>query len=171
MSAGRVPLTRAARHARIVELISSSDISSQAQLADQLAAEGIPVSQGTLSKDLLEVGAVRVRGRDGLVYRVPSEGGDRSIPTGGSEASGARMAKLCAEVLISAEASANLAVLRTPPGAAQYLASAIDHDAWPEILGTIAGDDTVMVIARRPDGGAELAARLLQLSEREAGHR
>ena len=65
-----------------------------------------------------------------------------------------------------ADASANLAVLRTPPGAAQFLASAIDHVGLPDVLGTIAGDDTVLVIARDPDGGAALAARLLALAER-----
>ncbi|MVA77037.1 arginine repressor [Auraticoccus sp. F435] len=167
MSGGRVPPTRAARHARIAELIGRHEISSQAQLADLLLAEGIPVSQGTLSKDLLEVGAVRVRGRDGLVYRVPDEGADRSIRTGESEASAARLARLCSEVLISADASANLAVLRTPPGAAQYLASAIDHASWQQILGTIAGDDTVLVISRDPAGGAVLAEQLLELSQRE----
>ena len=165
MTGTRVPLTRAARHARIIDLIARTEVASQGQLADLLAAEGIPVSQGTLSKDLLEVGAVRVRGREGLVYRVPSEGGDRSIPTGESEASATRLARLCSEVLISADASANLAVLRTPPGAAQYLGSAIDHASWEQILGTIAGDDTVLVISRDPTGGTALAAQLLELSE------
>lgn len=163
MTGPRAPLTRGARHARIVDLIEHGAISSQAQLADLLAGEGIAVSQGTLSKDLLELGAIRVRGRDGLVYRVPGEGGDRTIRPGESEAADGRLARLCTEVLISADSSANLTVLRTPPGAAQYLASAIDHAGWESILGTIAGDDTVLVIARDPAGGAELATHLLGL--------
>ena len=76
-----------------------------------------------------------------------------------------RLARLCGEVLVSAEPSANLVVLRTPPGAAQYFASAIDRVSWPEILGTIAGDDTVVVITRRPDGGADVAARFLEWAD------
>ncbi|HEY4702085.1 MAG TPA: arginine repressor, partial [Streptosporangiaceae bacterium] len=70
------------------------------------------------------------------------------------------------ELLISAEASANMVVLRTPAGAAQFLASVLDHAAWPSILGTVAGDDTVLVIARDPAGGEALAAQLLALAER-----
>ena len=75
-----------------------------------------------------------------------------------------RLARLCHEVLVSAEASANLVVLRTPPGAAQYLASAIDRVGAADILGTIAGDDTVLVITRAPDGGSATAERLLAMS-------
>ena len=78
----------------------------------------------------------------------------------------ARLARIAAELLVSAEASANLVVLRTPAGAAQLLASAIDHAGWPAVLGTIGGDDTVLVIARDPAGGAELAQALLHLAER-----
>jgi len=70
------------------------------------------------------------------------------------------------ELLTSAEASANLVVLRTPAGAAQFLASVIDHAAWPAILGTVAGDDTVLVISRDPAGGEALAAELRHLAER-----
>ena len=77
-----------------------------------------------------------------------------------------RLARIAAEFLLSAEASANLVVLRTPAGAAQFLASALDHAAWPSILGTVAGDDTVLVIARVPDGGEDVARALLRLAER-----
>jgi transcriptional regulator of arginine metabolism len=79
-----------------------------------------------------------------------------------------RLARLAAELLISAEASANLVVLRTPAGAAQLLASAIDHAGWPAVLGTVGGDDTVLVIARDPAGGADLAEVLLRLAERSS---
>ena len=78
----------------------------------------------------------------------------------------ARLVRYLKELLTSAEASANLVVLRTPAGAAQFLASAIDHAAWPAILGTVAGDDTVLVIARDPAGGDALAAEFLSLAER-----
>ena len=82
----------------------------------------------------------------------------------------ARLARLCAELLVTAEASANIVVLRTPPGAANFLALAIDHSVMPSILGTIAGDDTVLLVTRDPLGGADVAARFLQLAE-EAGQR
>ncbi|MCA0296827.1 MAG: hypothetical protein LCH96_16245, partial [Actinobacteria bacterium] len=73
------------------------------------------------------------------------------------------LARLCGELLLSAEASANLAILRTPPGAAQFFASAIDKVGWAAVLGTIAGDDTVMVITRDPAGGQAMADALLGL--------
>ena len=95
----------------------------------------------------------------------PGDGGDRT-PLGEFATFETRLARLCGEVLVSAEASANLVVLRTPPGAAQYFASAVDRVAWPEILGTIAGDDTLLVVSRDPDGGPALADRLRALAER-----
>jgi arginine repressor len=90
--------------------------------------------------------------------------GGGSVATRGGAAS--RLVRYLKELLTSAEASANLVVLRTPAGAAQFLASAIDHVAWPAILGTVAGDDTVLVIARDPAGGEALAAEFLSLAER-----
>src|SRR5262249_13085276 len=75
--------------------------------------------------------------------------------------------RVAAELLVSAEASANLVVLRTPAGGAQLLASALDHAGWPAILGTVAGDDTVLVITRDPAGGAEVAAALLRQAGRK----
>jgi transcriptional regulator of arginine metabolism len=100
-----------------------------------------------------------------LVYAVPAEGGDRTPrSTTASAASGDRLARLLGELLTSADASANLALLRTPPGAAQFLASAFDRAECDDILGTIAGDDTVLVISRRPDGGSALAERFLALA-------
>ena len=85
------------------------------------------------------------------------------VPVGGAQS---RLVRYLKELLTSAEASANLVVLRTPAGAAQFLASAIDHAAWPAILGTVAGDDTVLVIARDPAGGDALAAEFLHQAER-----
>ena len=68
-------------------------------------------------------------------------------------------------MLVSADSSANLVVLRTPPGAAQYLASAIDHTVLTSVIGTVAGDDTVLLVTRDPNGGAEVAAAMLSLAE------
>jgi arginine repressor len=165
---GRNAATKNARHRQIVDLLRRHPVSSQVDLAELLAAGGLSVTQATLSRDLVELGAVKVRYPDGgLVYAVPGEGGDRT-PRGGVEQEllDARLARLCEELLVTAEASANLVVLRTPPGAAQFLASAVDHSVIPTILGTVAGDDTVLVIAREPDGGGEVAGALLRIAER-----
>lgn len=163
-----VPQTRTARHRRIVELLNRQPVRSQSQLAKLLADDGLHVTQATLSRDLDDLGAVKIRSVSGeLIYAVPAEGGDRTpkAPLGES-ATEARMARLAGELLISAEASANLVVLRTPPGAAQFFASAIDHAQVHEIIGTIAGDDTLLLISRDPNGGQSLAAHLLQLAEK-----
>lgn len=158
--------TRTARHRRIVELLETTRVRSQPELARLLADDGVAVTQTTLSRDLDELGAVKIRDGGGdLVYAVPGEGGDatpRLAP--GSGEVGARLTRLAGELLVSAEASANLVVLRTPPGAAQFLASAIDRAGLPDVIGTIAGDDTVLLISRDPDGGAALAERMLGLA-------
>jgi transcriptional regulator of arginine metabolism len=158
--------TKNARHRRIVELLRRTPIRSQTELAELLAADGVVVTQATLSRDLVELGTVRVRHPDGgLVYGVPGEGGDRTPWAGmDQELLDSRLARLCEELLVTAEASANLVVLRTPPGAAQFLASAIDQSVLPSVLGTIAGDDTVLVVTRSPAGGTEVAARFLALA-------
>ena len=168
--AATVPATKSARQRKIVELLTRHPVRSQGELGDLLAREGLSVTQATLSRDLVELDAVKVRSASGaLVYAVPAEGGDRT-PHAGTEtyASEARLSRLLAELLVSAEASANLVVLRTPPGAAQFLASALDRAERHTVLGTIAGDDTVLVISRDPDGGRDVAARLLALAEHHA---
>jgi transcriptional regulator of arginine metabolism len=150
--------TRAGRQARIVAILSSASISSQSELAVRLAGQGIDVTQATLSRDLEELGAVKLRGADGGVgvYIVPEDGSPVRGVSGGTD----RMSRLLGELLVSTDASGNLAVLRTPPGAAHYLASAIDRAALPYVVGTVAGDDTILVIAREPMTGAELAGML-----------
>jgi len=160
------PATKTARHARIVDLLGHHAVRSQPELATLLAAEGVAVTQATLSRDLVELGATKVRSAEhGLVYAVPSFGGDRTPhPAVAPEQLVARLARLCEELLVSADASANLVVLRTPPGAAQFLASAVDQSVLPTVLGTIAGDDTVVVISRDPAGGDALAGRFLALA-------
>ena len=195
------PMTKAARHAQIAAILSHADppVRSQEELADRLAQRGARVTQATLSRDLEELGAVRLRGAGGiLVYALPGEpGGPGSrpggLPDGGNGGNGGHasqpaaagpgsrpgpgdgrvngdgagpLARVAAELLLAAEASANLVVLRTPAGAAQFLASVLDHASLPAVLGTVAGDDTVLVISRDPAGGDELARALLALAER-----
>ena len=160
------PKNKVARHHRIVDILRRRPVRSQVELARELTTDGLAVTQATLSRDLVELGAVKVRHPEGgLVYAVPGEGGDRTPVAGaGQEMLDARLARLCAELLVTAEASANLVVLHTPPGAAQFLASAIDHSVLPDVLGSIAGDDTVLVVTRDPLGGEAVAARFLALA-------
>ena len=153
------PHTRTARHARVSALIRGRAVHSQTELADLLAAEGVQVTQATLSRDLEELGAVKLRGTDGgaASYAIPEDGNPPLRP---AEQVPGRLARLLRELLTGSDCSGNLAVLRPPPGAAQFLASALDRSGLPEIVGTIAGDDTILVIAREPLTGAALAAKL-----------
>lgn len=159
--------TKVARHQRIVWLLGHNEVHSQAQLLELLASEGFDITQATLSRDLDEVRAHKVRVPSGSsIYAVPQDGGDSSPVIQTSDSSRSRLERVVAELLSSADHSANIVILRTPPGAAQYLASAIDHTTMPEILGTVAGDDTVMVVSRDPKGGAKLASQFAQLASR-----
>ncbi len=158
--------TPTARRQRIADLLDTRVVRSQTELSDLLAVDGIAVTQATLSRDLDELGAGKVRGPGGsLVYALPAQGGDGTPRPGGAVREGrGRLARLAAELLVSAEASGNLVVLRTPPGAANFLASALDRGAVPGLLGTIAGDDTVLIIAAAADGAEQLRADLLALT-------
>ena len=148
-------LNRAGRHARIVELIRDRAVHSQAELLGLLVSAGIETTQATVSRDLDELGAIKVHG----AYVIPDDGS----PVRGVEGGTARLARLLGDLLVSADSSGNLAVLRTPPGAAHYLASALDRAALHDVVGTIAGDDTLLVVAREPVTGARLVALLREL--------
>jgi transcriptional regulator of arginine metabolism len=205
------PLTKTARHARIADILAREQVRSQEELAELLERyASVHVTQATLSRDLDELGVVKLRAGGSLVYSLPEApggpgshpggpgsypGGPSSLPSApGDPASGpggaspppagtgsrsapaggartetphdARLARYLGELMTSAEASANLVVLRTPAGAAQFLASVIDHAGLPAVLGTVAGDDTVLLIARDPAGGGALAADFLRRANR-----
>ena len=163
-----VSTSRAARRQRIVEILRSTPVRSQTELLDLLAADGIEVTQATLSRDLVDVGAERVRVGKNLVYAVPGEGGDRTVrPAPDDEERVSRLQSRCQELLVSADHSANLVVLRTPPGAANFLASALDHTALDGVLGTIAGDDTIMVITSGAARSRDLVERLMSYARRD----
>ncbi len=153
------PLSRAARQALVERLLGDHEVTSQSELTELLAAQGVVVTQGTISKDLVELGAIRTRTASGVVrYTLP--GHDAGEP----DPSGQKLARVCAELLTGADHSANLAVAHTPPGGAQYFASALDRANWEDVLGTIAGDDTILIITRDIEGGARVASRLLDLA-------
>ena len=170
-----VPVTKAARHARIEHLLTREPVRSQSQLARLLVTDGFSVTQATLSRDLDELGAVRVRGAGGgFVYVVPRDGEDAvgaaSRPPSdnfdGASAARARLVRVATELLVSVRASGNLAVVKTPPGGAHLLAGAIDHADLSSIIGTVAGDDTVLCVCKDLDGGPQVAAQLHELANR-----
>ena len=163
-----IPQTRAGRRQLIVDILSRQSVRSQGELLGILSRDGFDVAQATLSRDLVDLGAVKVRQGKTLVYAVPGEGGDRTARVApGLEEVSSRLRRQCEELLVTARVSANLVVVRTPPGAANYLASAIDHAGETGILGTIAGDDTIMIITGGEPQSRALASRLLALAGRE----
>lgn len=160
-----IPATKVARHALIRDVLGGEEVRSQSDLVALLAHYGVSATQATVSRDLEELRAYKVRDPGGQRYAVPAEGHRGEGLPAGAEQPIARLGRLLTELLVSAESSANLVVLRTPPGAAQFLASAIDSSVRATVLGTIAGDDTVLVITTHPTGGEDLAARFLDLAQ------
>jgi transcriptional regulator of arginine metabolism len=155
------PRTMNARRARIRTILEVREVASQAELGQLLAAEGIEATQATLSRDLDAIGAIKATSADGHVrYVVPGDATPRIDP--GVDG----VARLAAELLLSAEPAMNMAVLRTPPGGAMYLAGSLDRSGTPEVVGTVAGDDTVFVVTRSEADAASLCRRLLQLADR-----
>lgn len=163
---GRRLVTKVARQTRIAEILETREIESQAELQVALAEGRLKVTQATLSRDLDDLGAIKVEAAGNrLVYRLPVDGA--SPGSGGTDhaaAARARLERVLSELLGTVDHSGNIVVLRTPPGAAQYLASVLDHSALPEVMGTVAGDDTVLIVARERDGGGALARILADMS-------
>ena len=150
------------RQHRIARLLEEQVISSQIQLVELLATEGLNLTQATVSRDLEELGAVKVRIPGGaMAYAIPELAKDRVAPED-------VLRKVLGEFLVEAAHSANLAVLRTPPGSAHVVASALDRANLPDVLGTVAGDDTVLVVCPPPEGGEKMSARLARLAGLEA---
>ena len=144
-----------ARRVKAISLIKAGVVHSQSDLVKLLKKAGFAVTQATASRDLEEVGAVRARSATGeLIYQIGST----------SDGAISKSMPLPSDLILSVEASANLAVVRTPPGGAQFLASALDNSGINAIIGTIAGDDTVLVVSKKSNGGAELAKELLSFS-------
>lgn len=157
--------SKAARLQRIRDIITSCTVRTQDELRSMLAVEGFAVTQATLSRDLDELRAVKVHDDHGLpAYAIPEDGDPGARPLIAPDADAqARLQRVATEVVVGVDGSANIAVVRTRPGAAHYLASALDRAALHEILGTIAGDDTVLVVSRDADGGPALARDLQAL--------
>lgn len=145
MLAGR----RERRRELVRELVATFAVVSQGELVDLLAGRGVEATQATVSRDLEELGIAKVRGADGRVtYALPEAGG---------------LAQILRQFVTGIDASGNLTVVRTPPGAAATVASAIDRARPPGVLATVQGDDTLLVVAVEGTSGQQVADRLAGL--------
>lgn len=151
-----------ARRAKAISLIQSGAIHSQSDLVSALKKSGYRVTQATASRDLEEIGAVRGRSKDGdSVYQI-RESSDDALT---------RINPVPAKLILSVDHSANLAVIHTPPGAAQFVASSLDHANLTGVIGTIAGDDTIILVSKKATGGAQLAKELLAYAATKNGRK
>lgn len=150
------PVDKAERQRVLVDLLRRHDVHSQDQACELLAHNGIMTTQATVSRDLDEIGAVKVRGSDGtLVYRLVTE----SSQAGSLD----QLVAVMRQFVLRVDASGSLTVLRTPPAGAGPVASAIDQAGIDGVLATVAGDDTVLVVAEEGVAGAELATSFRRL--------
>ena len=153
-------LTKTQRQHRVSQILEKEGVTSQSELVRMLAEQGVDATQVTVSRDLEELGAVKVRGPGGaLVYALPEASNERPAPE-------LHLRRVLGDWVADVTSSGNLVVVRTPPGCAHVVASAVDRAGLAEVLGTVAGDDTVLVVAREHVKGATLARKL----GRMAGH-
>jgi len=153
-------LTKTQRQHRVSQILEKEGVTSQSELVRMLAEQGVDATQVTVSRDLEELGAVKVRGpRGALVYALPEPSNERPAPE-------LHLRRVLGDWVADVTSSGNLVVVRTPPGCAHVVASAVDRAGLAEVLGTVAGDDTVLVVAREHVKGATLARKL----GRMAGH-
>ena len=142
----------AARRAKAISLIQEGLVHSQSDLVVLLKKAGYKVTQATASRDLEELGAIRARNSVGeSTYEIRESSDDAIV----------RSTPVPSQLILTVDHSANLAVIHTPPGAAQFLASSLDHANLTGVIGTIAGDDTIILVSKKATGGANLAKELL----------
>ena len=132
---------RTRRLHKLADLIRGGGLASQEEVTERLKALGFAVTQATVSRDLDQLGAVKVKRGGVLSYALPDQ-------IGGADWSAERLERILKEWVVSVEAAGQLIVIRTPPGSAHLVASAIDHAQLPEIAGTVSGDDTMFVAVR-----------------------
>jgi transcriptional regulator of arginine metabolism len=150
--------TKVQRQQAIARLITRHAVTSQPQLLELLQGEGLIATQATISRDLVDLGAVKVRtGAGDSVYAIPEYEPARVAPED-------QLRRVMGEWVAEVHASGPLVVIRTPPGCAHVVASALDRSNLAGVLGTVAGDDTVLCVADRPQGGTTLARRLRELA-------
>ena len=151
-------LAKTQRQHRIAKLLEDHAVANQLQLVELLAADGVVATQATVSRDLDDMGAVKVRIQGGeTVYAIPELPKDQVAPED-------HLRRVMGEWVVEVAQSQNLVVLRTPPGSAHVVASALDRTGVDGVLGTVAGDDTLIVVASERAGGAKVAKRLSALA-------
>ena len=162
MTSARSPrgprLTKPQRQHRIQRLLEDQAVSTQEQLVELLAADGVVATQATVSRDLEDLGAIKVRVPGGeTVYAVPAMPKDAVAPE-------EHLRRVCSEWVVEVAHSANIVVLRTPPGSAHVVGSALDRTGLPDVLGTVAGDDTVLLVIAETSTGQSVAHRISDLA-------
>ncbi len=151
-------MAKTQRQHRIARLLEQYAITSQLQLVELLSQEGVVATQATVSRDLEDLGAVKVRVQGGeSVYAVPELARERLAPED-------HLKRVLSDWAVEVAHSGNVVVLRTPPGSAHVVGSALDRAGLEEVIGTVAGDDTVIVVAAERAGGAKVARRLSALA-------
>jgi transcriptional regulator of arginine metabolism len=151
-------LAKSQRQHRIAKLLEENAVANQAQLVELLAGDGVVATQATVSRDLDDMGAVKVRIQGGdTVYAIPELPKDQVAPED-------HLRRVMGEWVVEVAQSENLVVLRTPPGSAHVVASALDRARVEGVLGTVAGDDTLIVVAAERVGGPKVAKRLSALA-------
>jgi transcriptional regulator of arginine metabolism len=146
------------RQHRIAKLLAEHAVTSQAHLVELLGAEGVTATQATVSRDLEDLGAIKVRGAGGeSVYGIPELPTEQRAPDD-------HLRRVFGDWVVEVGHSGNLVVLRTPPGSAHVVGSALDRSGLPEVLGTVAGDDTLIVVVSEEAGGTAVAQRLRDLA-------
>jgi transcriptional regulator of arginine metabolism len=127
-------------------------------MVDLLAADGVVATQATVSRDLEDLGAVKVRVPGGdTVYAIPELPKEQRAPE-------VHLRRVLSDWVVEVASSANIVVLRTPPGSAHVVGSALDRSGLTDVLGTVAGDDTLLVVCDERAGGAKVAKRLRELA-------
>ncbi len=151
-------LTKPQRQHRIQRLLEEHAVSTQEQLVDLLAADGVVATQATVSRDLEDLGAIKVRVPGGeTVYAVPALPRDALAPED-------HLRRVCSEWVVEVAHSHNLVVLRTPPGSAHVVGSALDRAGLPDVLGTVAGDDTLLLVCAERTTGKSVARQISDLA-------
>ncbi len=151
-------LAKLQRQRRLARILETHAVTSQGQLVELLAAEGVVATQATISRDLVDLGAVKVRVAGGVtVYAVPERTETRVAPED-------HLRRVLGEWVVEVGHSLNLVVLRTPPGSAHVVGSALDRSGIADVVGTVAGDDTVLVVATERAGGPKVAKHISELA-------
>lgn len=146
------------RQHRIARLLEEQPISSQAQIVELLAADGVIATQATVSRDLEELGALKVRIPGGtMAYALPEHAKEAAAPDD-------HLRRVMGDFVVEVAHSHNLVILRTPPGSAHVIGSALDRAGLPNVLGNVAGDDTLIVVCSEQASGAHVASELAALA-------